>query len=155
MTRRTVVMTLVGLALLAGATLLVAGDGHRGPGGMREHGPLGPLARALHQLDLTDEQRAQIRTILDTARPVLEPLREQLRMNREAFRDSQSPTEVDEAAIRAHIAAQAVVEADLAVAMARVRASILALLTPEQLAELERLREEGPVRGRGRHEGQL
>lgn len=155
MKRSTVALTLAGLVLVAGATLVPAGDGHRGPDGLRERGPLGPLGRALHQLDLTDEQRAQVRTILDTARPVLEPLREQLRMNREAFRNSQSPTEVDEAAIRAHVAAQAVVEADLAVAMARVRASVLALLTPEQLAQLERLREQGPMRGRGRHEGQL
>ncbi len=154
MNRRTVVMTLVGLVLLAGATLLVAGDGHRGPGGMREHGPLGPLARALHQLDLTDEQRAQVRSVLEAARPELQALRERLRTNRETFRESQSPTVVDEAAIRAHVAAQSVIKADLAVAMARVRANVLTLLTPEQLAQLEQLREEDP-RGRPDRHGDL
>lgn len=149
MKRSTVVLTMTGLLLVAGATLVPAGDGQRGPKGMREHGPLGPLGRALHQLDLTDDQRAQVRTVLETARPDLQALRERLRTNREAFRESQSPTQVDEAAIRAHVAAQATIQADLAVAVARVRASVLALLTPGQLAELEQLRERGPTRGHG------
>lgn len=150
MRRSTVVLTLAGLALVAGTTLLSAGDGRRGPGGMREHGPLGPLGRALHQLDLTDAQRDQVRAVLEAARPELQALREQLRTNRRTFRQSHPPTEVDETAIRAHVAAQAVIEADLAVAMARARASVLALLTPEQLAQLEQLREQGPMRRHGR-----
>jgi len=151
MKRSTVVLTLAGLLLVAGATLVPAGDGQRGPRGMRAHGPLGPLGRALHQLDLTDEQRDQVRSTLEAARPDLETLRERLRTNREAFRQSQSPTQVDEAAIRAHVAAQSAIRADLAVAMARVRASVLALLTPEQLAELEQLREQRPQRRHGPH----
>lgn len=155
MTRRNLILGITLAALAVGGSAVLAGPGGpggpgmRGPDGSRHggfgagrggDGPLGPLGRALHRLDLTDEQRAQIRTVVEAARPQLQQLRGQLRDGRQAFREANPPTTFDEAAIRAHVAAQSAVMADLAVLGAKVRADVLALLTPEQLEELERMR---------------
>jgi len=153
-------LILAGAALIAGSTLALAGQPGRGgmrgagacdgsmrgpgPGGMRGHGQgaglLGPVGMALHRLDLTGEQRTAIDAILDEARPSFQALHEQLQANREAFRTAHPPATFDEPAVRAHVAQQSAIHADMAVAGGKVRAKVLALLTPEQLAQLEELR---------------
>ena len=139
-----VVVAVVALVSLAGAAALAGGPGPHGMmlglPGARLHGGGGPLGLALHRLDLTAEQRTAIRAVLDAEQPALEALRERIRESEEAFVEAHPPTEFDEAAIRAHAAEQAPLLSDLAVAEARIRAKALALLTPEQLAELETMR---------------
>ena len=147
MSRRNVVAAVAALAALvtlAGTAALAGGPGPRGmmrgmPGAWL-HGGGGPLGLALHRLDLTAELRTAIRAVLDAEQPALEALRERIRESEEAFVEAHPPTEFDEAAIRAHAAEQAPLLSDLAVAEARIRAKALALLTPEQLAELETMR---------------
>jgi Spy/CpxP family protein refolding chaperone len=101
---------------------------------------LGPLGRALQRLDLSSEQQDRIRGMVEAARPQLQALRGQLRDGRQTFREAHPPTDFDEAAIRAHVAAQSGVMADLAVLGAKLRADVLAVLTPEQLEQLEGMR---------------
>jgi len=119
-----------------------------GPGGrgmMRGMGMMGPemhggtfgLGMLLHRADLTDEQRDTVRAIVEAEQPALAALRESIRAAREAFREAHPPTEFDESAIRAHHAELAPLLADLAVAEARVRARAFAVLTPEQLADVQ------------------
>lgn len=149
MNAKRVVMILATVALAAGATVALAGGGRGGAGmrgdGMR--GPLGPLGRALHRLDLSAEQRTQIESLVAEAKPAIEALREQLRVSREEFQATHPPTSFDEAAIRAHAAAQTGIHTELAVATARLRARALGVLTPEQLAELDAMREARRERG--------
>ncbi len=162
MTRRHVMITIAAVALIAGSTLVLAGPGGPGTPGVRGggrgghggfgqgpgdggrlqgmRGPLGPLGRALHRLDLSDEQQAQVRSLVEAARPEMHALRTQLRESRQAFREAHPPTDFDEAAIRNQVAAQSAVMADLAVLGAKLRADVLKVLTPDQLAELEAMR---------------
>jgi Spy/CpxP family protein refolding chaperone len=150
MKTRTAVLTAVAVVAIAGATLALAGApgrGHAGPGEPGEamtdgpRGVLGPLGRMLDRLDLSDEQEAKIEAILDEARPGIESLRQQLRDGREAFVAAHPPETFDEKAIRAHAAEQAKITTELAVLSAKTRARVLAVLTPEQLAEFRAMHE--------------
>jgi len=96
--------------------------GRMGPGG----GPMGMpggLGRGLRALDLSPDQRAQVRTILDGHKAGFQPLRERMRAAREGMR---ALVEADKAQ---EVAA---VEADLAILGAKVRGEVFAMLTPEQ-----------------------
>lgn len=135
-----VVAGVVMLALGAGLTGATTGTGPGGPmPGPGMHGPLGSIGLVVAKLDLTTDQQQQIDAIVEAARPALDALRVQLRANEKAFRDATPLTTFDEAAIRAHVADRAKIEADIAVAEAKVRVNVLAVLTADQLAKLQQL----------------
>ena len=119
--------------------------GFRGGPGPRDG--LGPLAR---DLNLTDEQKAQIKRITDAAQESTKALREQLRAlhgdGPEALKDGA----FDEAAVRAAAQARANVQVELEVAHARTMSQVFAVLTPEQKAQLAAKRQEYEQRRRER-----
>ena len=113
-------------------------------------GALGPIMR---QLDLTDAQRDQLRSIVESHRDEMQALGERARPAHEALEASLSNGTFDEGTIRARSAAVAIVEADMAVVQARVYSEVFQTLTPEQQAQVAKLqaqmRERRPERGRG------
>ena len=118
-------------------------------GGPGPRGGLGPLAR---DLNLSDEQKAQIQQITDSFEESTKGLREQLRSLHGSEPDPVSGT-FDEAAVRAAAQARANVQVELEVARARMMSQIYAVLTPEQKAQLaakrqqfEQRRQEGDAR---------
>ncbi len=138
--------------LVAGAVVLASGQDAKGPGamghagmfgpGMGEpgmHGGLGMVGLPLHRLDLTQEQQDKIHAIVDEQRAALQDLRRQLRDGEAAFRAAHPITEFDESAIREHAAAQAKIQADLDVAVAKLRSQVVALLTAEQLKTVQEM----------------
>lgn len=163
MKTRNLVILGVATILVLGSAYALAGPGKGGAGfGMRGEctgdgpGPLGGfglMGRALRHLDLSQEQRDAIRAILEAERDAVQALRQQLRANRQAFRDAHPPSEFNEAAVRAHAEAQGKIHTELAVAAARTRAKALAVLTPEQLVELGELRARFEERWGGRGRG--
>jgi Spy/CpxP family protein refolding chaperone len=157
------------LALGAGAAALLLGLGAAGltaaqddPArpdrrpAMRRGGPLGPggpmVGVDLRGLDLTEAQRAQVRAIMDAQRAATAPLLERARTARQALQEAIQAQPIDEGAIRARSAEVAVAEADLAVSRARLHADIVAVLTPEQQAELAERREQRDERVDDRRE---
>lgn len=131
--------------------------GGRGPGGGAwGHGPHGAglddgpgglgifermLPRMAESLGLTDGQLEQIETILDEARPQIESYAEQLQAGREAYREAHpDPGIFDENAFRAHAAEQNRIQIDLMALTQSTRAKAFAVLTPDQLAQLEEMR---------------
>ena len=118
------------------------GHGRGGPDGMFGHGGagflLGPMGDAI---GLTDEQRDQIEAILEQARPAMDELREQARAARDAFQSSQQPGEFDEAAARQFAQSQAQLHSEMMVQGMRLRAQVHAVLSPEQQAKLEQMRD--------------
>jgi len=88
-------------------------------------------------LGLTDDQKAQVKTVLQQYRPTAGPLIQQLVTERRALRDLIHAQTIDESAIRAQAAKVASVQADLAVVHAHVSHDIRALLTPEQVQKLQ------------------
>lgn len=139
------------LLMLAVVGLSQQGRPHGGPG--REGGPgrggfrggpggrdgLGPLAR---NLNLSDEQKAQVKKITDSFEESTKALHEQMRSLHESERDALKDGAFDEAAVRAAAQARANVQVELEVARARMMSQVFALLTPEQKAQLAAKRQE-------------
>ncbi len=123
------VPTMIGflIALLAVATTAIgvayaqqAEDGRRsdqkagGGRGMMPPGPLAMMQLGVRQLDLSAEQKQQVRSVLQGRAAEFRDLGVQMRTARRAVNDAIANDEA-EAAIRAAVAELAKVEADLAV----------------------------------------
>jgi Spy/CpxP family protein refolding chaperone len=108
------------------------GPGRRGGPG-RPGGPGGPLGElGLRGVDLTAEQRQQVRAVMESHQAELQALHQREQEARDAMRAAVTADIFDEGAIRARSAEVAAVAADSAVARARIRAEVLPLLTPDQ-----------------------
>lgn len=145
---------MVGVALVAimagGVAISAAGAqdprqagqaGRRGPGGPggpgRGFGPM-DFGGGMNVPGMTEAQRAQARDIRDRHRDELRRLADQVRQARQGLRASIEAGQVDETrAAELGTAAGA-----LALAQARMQAEVLALLTPEQRAQMAKRREE-------------
>ncbi len=131
------------IILIAAAAILVVGgsifvfaqkaghkDGHKFGG--RHHG--GP-AMMLRGLDLTDEQKAKVKEIMETSRTSVEPLMTQLRDGHKKIAELGTDGKFDQATVEAAANEQAAVMAKLIVEKEKVKAQVFALLTDEQKAK--------------------
>lgn len=130
-----------GLAL---AGLLAVGVSLAGPRPMgRPHdGDGGPMMSLLSQIDLSDDQKSQIKAILDDEHGKMAPLREGSRKAHHALADAVHAPAFDEGAVRAATAQAAGVEADLAVERARLASRVRSVLKPDQQKQLDALRQQ-------------
>ena len=144
----------MGVIVIAGALLLMAAivgfsqgphGGHGGGPGGFHGGPGGPHDGFEHMaqaLNLTDEQKAQAKKIMDSFEESTKSLRDQLRSLHESEPDPMSGAAFDEAAVRKAAQARANVQVELEVAHARVASQIYSLLTPEQKTKLAELHQQ-------------
>ena len=140
--RKTTWMVAAGVLVTAG-TLVVADmawsqpdGGRRGRAG-RRGGPGGPgggaLAIPLGQLGLSEEQRDEVRGVLEESREALREAGAQVRASRQALREAVGTAgDLDEDAIRAAAAELGTAEGAVALARASARARIWQALTPDQ-----------------------
>jgi len=158
--RRRQVVTMVATAALvlgtAAAGFAQPGGFGRGPGrGGGPGGPLGPLVslhvEALRGLDLTDAQREQVRSIMESHREEARAVAERSRTAMEAL-EAATQSGTDEAAIRQQGEALGVALGEAAVLRARVRAEVWGVLTAEQQARAEQLKAEREARMKERRE---
>ena len=117
--------------------------GPGGPGGQMRGGPMG-LGPAFHELDLTDDQKAQLKTIAESHRDEFRAAGLKVGVAREAMRALIEADQIDEGAIRAKSAEVAAAEADVAILNARVRQQSMQILTSEQQAKLKELQASRP-----------
>ena len=124
------------------------------------HGPAGGEHRGVHggfpglrQLGLSDEQRHDVRRIMELHKAERQAIAERLREARRAQSDAVIAVPVDEGAVRARSAELAKVESDAAVLRARVHAEVYNVLTPEQQEKAKALRAERDARGAQHREG--
>jgi periplasmic protein CpxP/Spy len=117
---------------------------HGGPGGRG-----GMLEHLSRELSLTEDQKAQIKKIADSAEESTKALREQMRTLHESQPDPMSAATFDEAAVRAAAQARAHIQVELEVAHARTMSQVLAVLTPEQKAQLSERRKQFEQKHRG------
>jgi protein CpxP len=113
----------------------------------------------LRMLDLTDAQRDQVKSIMQSHADERKALGDRARTAHQALQAAITAESVDEGLIRQRSAETAAVEADMAVAEARTHAEIWQIMTPEQKSKAkefqakaeERMKKapQGP-RGRGR-----
>jgi periplasmic protein CpxP/Spy len=121
------------------------GPGMRGPGG--PGGPMG-FGVGFRDLDLTDDQKAQLKKIADARRGDFEAAGQKVRAAREGMRALVESDSINEAAIRAKSAEIAAAEADMMILNAKVRQESLQVLTSEQQAKLKERRNNGDQRQR-------
>ena len=130
------------------------GPGAGGPGPRR--GPGGPMGGPMgfgpgfRQLDLTDDQKAQLKQIAESHREEFKAAGDKSRAAHEGMRALMEADQIDENAIRARSQEIAAAEAEVMILNARVRQESLRVLTSEQQAKLKELRSnrQGP-RGDG------
>jgi Spy/CpxP family protein refolding chaperone len=118
----------------------------RGPGGPFGFGP------GFGQLDLSDDQKAQLKQIAESHRDEFKAAGEKVRAAREGMEGLMDADQIDENAIRAKSQSIAAAEADVMILNAKVRHESLQVLTSEQQAKLKELRakrEGGPRQRRG------
>src|SRR2546423_11627671 len=113
--------------------------GPGGRGGPREgFGPLGPFGR---DLNLTDDQKAQIKKIHESFRESDKALFDQLHTLHESEPDPMTGS-FDEAVVRAAADARAKIQIELEVSHAKMMSQIVGLLTADQKAQLAAHHEE-------------
>ena len=101
-----------------------------------------PLNRLMRYVDLSDAQQAEIKTIIDTRRKDTEVIRKQLRDSRKAMRNLIADNDYKLDRVRELADQQAALQADLTVARIDTMHQTLQVLTPEQQAEVVKLREQ-------------
>jgi Spy/CpxP family protein refolding chaperone len=141
------IMTALVLALAAGLTAAVAQSAigpHRHHSGWMLH-------RMTRELNLTDAQQTQIKSILQAQKAKTQPLREQLRQSRLSENTATTAGTFDEAQARTFANKQAQIMSDLMVERARTKSQIFAVLTPDQRQKAQQLMQEH--RQHGRHGG--
>jgi len=121
-----------------------------GPGhefGMGEH-MIGFLARSLN---LTDDQKTQMKAIMQKEHPAMKPLFEQSRQIEKQLRQYAEGT-YDEAKVRTLAAQKAQVETNLTVAETRIHYQLFQLLTPDQQSQLKQMEADHDARMQARME---
>ncbi|HWT64723.1 MAG TPA: Spy/CpxP family protein refolding chaperone, partial [Terracidiphilus sp.] len=95
------------------------------------------VRRAERRLNLSDDQRQKIKTILRTEKPVIESLAERVHAEREQL----EVQPYDEATVRAFAQQHEMTMEDVLVEREKVRSEIQAVLTPEQRKQVAAMRE--------------
>jgi len=126
-------LTLV-LVVLASSAAMADGERVRPA---RANNPFSKVMRCLQIVDLSDDQRTEIRSIFEAAKPNLSALAADLRADRDALRALVSSDTPDECAVGAALleveAAAQILREETAIVMDSVKA----ILSPEQQAMLE------------------
>lgn len=110
--------------------------GHRGG-----HGMMG-----FSQLDLSDAQKAQLKQIHESHRQAIAPIAEQIRAKRQEIHAASESGTVNEAVIAQKLTEIAPLEAKMIAERARVHQESLAVLTAEQKAKYDHMREQAKTR---------
>ena len=132
------VRRLFAITAVAVLMLLLSSRGAHARGPVPPGGPGGGFERMVMQLDLTDTQKTEIESILNTERTAIEPLFETLRANREALRTLVKSGSCTESDIRTVASQQAATMTDLIVARELAKCRILGILTEEQRSLVEK-----------------
>jgi protein CpxP len=129
------------LAMVAGAMpLLAAQDGSRGPrAGRFGRGAMAARQFGLGQLDLTDAQREQIRSIVQSHRDELTAIADRTRTARQNMQQASADNALDESSLRAASGDLATAMADGSVLRSRIRQEVFGVLTPDQLEKVKTL----------------
>lgn len=138
MKKHHLIITLAAAVAVGGLTILTARAAAPGGAGRLRAGPL--VQRVAERLNLTEDQKAQIKAELKSEKDALAKIFTQLHETRKGLREAIHAKEATEASVRAAAAKVAAVEADLAVERMRLHGKIAPILTDDQrgkLAEIE------------------
>ena len=138
-----VVASLLALVVCATAMLSFAQEPgpHKDFMGGPGHGP--GMGMMLHELNLTDAQKAQVKTIMQANHATMKPLMQQMEQNRAAMLAATANGAYDQAKIQALATQQAQLQAAMTVNHEAIQHQIYTqVLTADQQAKAEQLRSE-------------
>lgn len=153
---RTLVMVLTTTVVLSGSLAFAQspdqgqgnpaiskGDGSKRDGlGKYHRRHAGRLKAILQQLNLTDQQKTQVKQIWANHRESMTPIANQLRSKRQELRQSIQGATFDEALVTQKLTEMAGLKAKLVGERFKIRQETLSVLTPEQKAKLDQMREQ-------------
>jgi len=149
----------IGLAILFGSLTFVFGQtksetNNQFPKGeRREFGrvpppngfaPSGLNPRALEQINLTDEQKTQIRQLQENARSASAVYFEKLQVVQEKIKDTTEGESFDETQARQLLKTRGEIQTEIEIIRLKTDSAIFNLLTAEQIAKLDLLKQERP-----------
>jgi Spy/CpxP family protein refolding chaperone len=154
---RNKILAIAGIAaLVIGATIFALAQGHPGMGEKMRGGPGDMIEHISRELNLTDAQKAQVKTILEAQRVTEEERHNKLEEIRKQISTATANGQFDEATIRPLANQQAQLMADEMVDHLRMHSKIYALLTEEQRTKADQMmkmhggeRRQGPGPGHG------
>ncbi|MBZ5504170.1 MAG: Spy/CpxP family protein refolding chaperone [Acidobacteriia bacterium] len=132
------IITAILLAVAAGLATSASAQRH-GRGFDRHSGWM--LKHMTKELNLTEAQQTQIKSIMADGKTRTMPLMQQLRQNEQAENANINGT-FNESAVRTFAAKQAQITTDLIVEKQRTKSQIYAVLTPEQRQKAQQLMQE-------------
>ena len=140
---RSIAIAFLALVLCGAATLSYAQDSNQNSGAAawsgHRHGHMGYLAK---QLNLTDAQKAQVKTMMQAQRATLRPLLQQMSQNRLAMLNATAGGAFDQAKVQTLATQRAQIMAQLEVQKASLHSQIYnQVLTADQKAKADQLRQ--------------
>jgi Spy/CpxP family protein refolding chaperone len=137
-----ILASVVAGALAIGAAVAVPARMYHHGGEFGEFGFGHGMGRALASLDLTDEQKSQLKAILKDEEPKIEPLMDRVLSTKKDLFDAVHARTFDEKSVRSASSAAAQATTDMAVEKARLVSRFRDVLTDEQQDRLEAIHKE-------------
>ena len=138
MLKKSIIIAAILMAVAAGLATSAFAQ-HRGMGFGRHNGFM--LKHMAKQLNLTEAQKTQIKSIMTDEKTKIKPMMQQLRQNEQAENANVNGT-FDENQARTFANKQAQLMTDLIVEKERMRSQVYAVLTPEQRQKALQLMQE-------------
>jgi Spy/CpxP family protein refolding chaperone len=154
MKKRILVIASIAVLIVA-ATVFALAQGHMGQGEKMRGGP-GPemIEHISRELNLTDDQRAQVKAIFESQQAAGEERHAKLEAIHKQIDDATANGQFDEATVRNLANQQAALMADEMVDHLRMHAKLYSLLTPEQKTKADQMMKmHGPGGPHGHGEG--
>jgi len=149
--KKTIAATAAAALLATGlaTAALAQGEGRRGFGGP---GRMGGPGLPLRALELTEQQRDQVKNVMQQHRTDMEAVGKRLHEARRAQREAIETVPVNEALVRSTSQTLATAETDMAVLQARIHSELWNLLTPDQQAKAKELKSQRETRLKDRQQ---
>jgi Spy/CpxP family protein refolding chaperone len=126
------------LAVATAAAVFVPAISSAADGPGRDHPRMRQFARRIAQaLDLTEDQRQALKDVVRMHQPVLQPLRQQARNERQSLRALITADQLDETALATQAGRIADTQKQIVIASAHLRVDLRKILTPDQLGRIE------------------
>ncbi len=151
-----VIFAILAVAVLTAGTIFVVAQkrGHGGEkgSGFGHGGPMGGMM--LRGLDLTDEQKAKVKEIMDLSRTNVEPVMASMKENHQKMNAATAGGAFDQAQVEAIAAEQGTLMAKMIVEKQKAKSQVFAILTDEQKAKATEMRSKFEERTKdGKHFG--
>jgi len=108
------------------------GERHEGKWSKERQRGFGKMKHALRHMDLSDTQQTKIEVIMTEAKPAIKSMYQAMRDSRDNFHTLIKNSEYDEQAVQKAANDQANLMAQKLIFMAKTKADIFTILTPEQ-----------------------